>query len=88
MNPVELTNLFQQFIKYGIIVKDPNAIVGLPFALAKLSCEKELFYILKKEDLQTKTLDLCLNILAKRPSKVRPSNHVILFYYIVLLLFS
>ena len=69
-NPIELVNLLQQFIKYGIMVKDPNSIIGLPFAMAKLSSEKKLFSILKEENLLMKALDLCLSILDKKPSKV------------------
>ena len=71
-NLVEISNLLQQFIKYGTTaVKDPNSVVGLPFAMAKLSCEKELFNILKKQDLLNKALELCLSILEKRPERVR-----------------
>ena len=64
----ELEYLLKKFIECGAMIQDPNAIVGLPLALAKLSQEEVLFEILMKHSLIVKILDLSLSILEKNPS--------------------
>ena len=65
----ELTVLLNNFLRYGAKVKCPDSIVGLPYALAKLSQEKALFGILTQQNMLGKALDLCLYILSTSPRK-------------------
>lgn len=65
----KLCFLLNQFMKHGDKIENPDAIIGLPYALAKLSQERALFGLLTEQNLLVKMLDLCLNTLSTNPIK-------------------